>query len=84
MSTAITVTYKAPNTLQGGRYRAVARTSENGTTDLTVPESKGPDAAAKLLAEKLKWDGDYVRGETNGAFVYVRTNNANSFNVATD
>ena len=70
----ITVKYLSPTNTRGVRYKA---THTNAHKSITIPADYSLDfegnctAAAKALAEKLGWQGDYIGGHVKDAMIFV-------------
>jgi hypothetical protein len=75
--------YLGASSVRGSRYSRVKATHTGGLTSVTLPwndELKGDEnhmAAAKALAEKLQWYGEYVGGHTLTGMVFVRAPTGN-------
>ena len=81
----ITVKYLSPTNTRGTRYKT---THTGACKSLTISADYSLDfegnciAAAKALAEKLGWQGDYIGGHTKDGMVFVNAAPAYTFTTA--
>ena len=81
----ITVKYLGPTNTLGTRYKATpsgACKSLTITADYSLDFEGNCTAAAKALAEKLGWQGDYIGGHAKDAMVFVNAVPAYTFTTA--
>ena len=80
----ITTKYLGPTDYKGSRFKA---THTGGFTSVTIPYDYSMSTDAKhtrvafMLAEKLKWDGDYIGGHTKDGMVFVNAKPNYSFHT---
>ncbi len=90
MAIVITTKYIGPTNSRGSRVKAVTGDNNPSTGkpatltiswDCSLNSADNHKAAAKALAERLTWDGEWHSGETDTGYVFVRFGAANSFSV---
>ena len=70
----ISTKYLGPTNHKGSRFKA---THSGGFTSVTMPMDYSMEASgnhtrvAFMLAEKLKWEGDYIGGHTKDGMIFI-------------
>ena len=81
----ITVKYLGPTNTKGSRYKATHTGNYTSVTlvkDYSLNTEGNCIAAAKDLAEKLRWEGSYVGGHTSDGMVFVDSMPAYAFTTS--
>jgi len=90
MAITISTKYVGPTNTRGSRVKAVTGDNNHATgkpDTITVPWDNARNsldnhkAAAKALAERLNWDGEWQGGDTETGYVFIRFGSNNTFKV---
>ncbi len=90
MSVVIITKYVGPTNARGSRVKAVTGDNNPATGrpdsitiswDCALNSSDNHKAAAKALAERLKWEGEWHSGETDTGCVFIRLGASSTFKV---
>jgi hypothetical protein len=81
---AIQVKLIAPTNTRGARFKAIDGEGNSITVPFDYALNSGANhiEAARALAEKMKWAGEWVQGFIGGVSVYVRVTGSSGARLA--